>query len=331
MVQPRRNWVRASSYTPTVRYGHPSSSKASRSVGYPGTLGEKKGSPSPPHHKAKASKKPRIKTEDDDRSIDSQSQDKRLANKKFRQWQPHATSSPFPDFKRPTTPQGCHIAYDLLNKMHGEAVDAEFRDSNTPETIPDVFDAMTVALLSAATSWSNAKRAMDSMKDTYGSVFAYDDIVAGGRDKLQDSIRCGGLHVHESGLIFQVLQQVQDRHGANKWNLNHLFNATDEDAMKELMSYKGVGPKCALVVMNWCLKRGGFIVDTHVYRLAGLWHWAPTKATRETTQAHLNARIPEELKFRLHFLMLQRGRPCSICRGGSKTDVRCNIVQQLEE
>jgi endonuclease-3 len=214
--------------------------------------------------------------------------------------------------------------------MHQAAVDEEFSDPNTPDTIPHVLDAMIVALLSAATSWSNAKRAMNSMKEVYGSVFAYDEIFANGRgrQKLEDTIKCGGLHVRKSTLIATMLQQVHERHG--KWDLDHLFDATDEEAMKELLTYKGIGPKCAFVVMGWCLKRNPFTVDTHVFRIAGLWGWIPEKATRETAQAHLDAMVPKKRKFDLHFLLIAHGRTCPVCRGGSKSGEKCKARAEVK-
>ena len=209
-------------------------------------------------------------------------------------------------------------------------MDEEFSDPNTPETIHHVLDAMMVALLSAATSWSNAKRAMNSMKQVYGSVFAYDEIFAKGqgRQKLEDTIKCGGLHVRKSTLIASMLQQVYERHG--KWDLDHLFDATDEEAMKELLTYKGIGPKCAFVVMGWCLKRNPFTVDTHVFRIAGLWGWIPAKATRETAQAHLDAMVPKKLKFDLHFLLIAHGRTCPVCKGGSKSGGKCEAREEVK-
>ncbi|KAK3659439.1 hypothetical protein LTR56_001329 [Elasticomyces elasticus] len=238
-------------------------------------------------------------------------QEQKLAAKKWQSWSAHAASSPFPDFQRPT-PSECQQAYRVLDSMHHDAVEEEFNDPNTPETIPNVLDAMMVAILSSATSWNNAKRAMNSMKQVYGSVFAYDDIVAGGREKLEATIRCGGLHIRKSTIITSMLKQV------------------DEDAMKELISYKGIGPKCAFVVMTWSLKRNNFTVDTHVFRIAGLWGWVPEKASREQAQAHLDATVPKEIKFHLHFLLIQHGRTCPACRGGSKGGVRCEAREQLK-
>jgi endonuclease III len=253
-------------------------------------------------------------------------------NSKFEKWQPHANSSPFPDFSRPT-PQECKKVHDFLETKHGKAVDAEFSDPHTPETIPNVLDAMIVALLSAATSWNNAKRAMDSMIKEYGAVFAYDKIMAAGRPHLEDTIRCGGLHVRKSKLIFDVLQQVLARgqKGKDKWDMNHLFDLDDEAAMKELLSFKGIGPKCAFVVMNWCLKRVKFTVDTHVFRLAALWGWIPEITSKELAQAHLTSKIPDDLQFRLHFLMIQHGRDCPFCRGKGGEKDKCEVFEIVDK
>ncbi|KAH6628966.1 base excision DNA repair protein [Boeremia exigua] len=219
-------------------------------------------------------------------------------DKKWKSWSANAASTPYPDFGHPTNRE-CQLAYDILYKLHNDA----------------------------ATSWSNAKRAMDSMKQTYGSVFAYDKIYASGTEKLQETIRCGGLHIRKTKIIMTILEEVKRRYG--RWDLDHLLDASDEDAMKELISYKYIGPKSAFVVMGWCLKRNRFTVDTHVYRIAGLWGWRPKEASREKTQSHLDAVIPAELKFKLHFFLIQHGRTCSACRGGSKERHGCEVQEEV--
>jgi endonuclease-3 len=254
--------------------------------------------------------------------------DVKLKDAKWQKWSTYANSSPFPNFKHPT-PRECKDAYAVLHDMHREAVDEEFKDEYTPETIPHVLDAMIVAILSQATNWNNAKCAMGSMKETYGSIYAYDKIMSGGREKLQEALKCGGLHVRKSMIISTILAQVQERHG--KWDLDHLFQASDEDAMQELMSYKYMGPKSASVVMGWCLKRNRFTVDVHIYRIAGLWGWRPEKATRELTQSHLDAVVPSELKFMLHFLILQHGRECPACRGGARKNTICEAQKKIRQ
>ncbi|KAM0491834.1 hypothetical protein ACHAP8_010338 [Fusarium lateritium] len=253
--------------------------------------------------------------------------EKSLAKRKWQAWSQHATSSPYPDFGSPS-PRECAEAHAILTKMHGAEVKQELEDFNTSQNISSVLDAMIFATLSQATSWSNQKRAMDSMKATYGSAFAYDTIKAGGLQKLQDTIRCGGLHVRKSKIIFSILEQVRERHGS--WDLNYLFQERNEEVMKELMSYKYIGPKSAFVVMGLCLKRNVFTVDTHVHRISGLWGWRPATATPEKTQSHLDAVTPNEFKSDLHFLLIAHGRTCPACRGGSKGRHKCEVKDRLK-
>lgn len=279
---------------------------------------KRKGSSEPT---GKVTKKPRSQGESQAQTQPSEhSQDEQLREDKWKSWSQYASSSPFPDFKRPT-PEECRKTHKALHSLHHKEVQQEFEDPNVPETIPNVLDAMIVAILSQATSWSNAKRAMNSMKEEYTSMFNYDAILSGGIDKLRETIRCGGLHDRKSKIIMSILEEVQSRKGS--WDMNHLLDKTDEEAMKELLGFKYMGPKSASVVMTWCLKRNRFTVDTHIYRIAGLWGWRPEKATREQTQAHLDATIPSDLKFDLHFLLIAHGRSCPVCRGGSKQKTGC--------
>jgi len=87
----------------------------------------------------------------------------RLSSKKHSAWSQYTSQSPFSTFHHPT-PEECRRAHAQLKGLHQEAVAAEFADENTPETIPHVLDAMIIAILSQAIAWSNAKRAMNSMK-----------------------------------------------------------------------------------------------------------------------------------------------------------------------
>ncbi|KAJ3531197.1 hypothetical protein NM208_g8985 [Fusarium decemcellulare] len=182
----------------------------------------------------------------------------------------HSDSTPFPDFPRPTS-QECEAVHRLLFHLHSDAVRENFSQDDEP--VPEgqytsVMDALVVAALSQATSWSNAKRAMNNMKDVYGSTFAYNAIVEGGIYKLRDALRLGGMQNRKSKILMGLLQDVKTRHG--RWDLQHLLGASDAEVSKEVMSYWDLGPKCAHCLMSICLKRNRFAVDTHIYRLSGL-------------------------------------------------------------
>lgn len=250
-----------------------------------------------------------------------------LANKKWTSWSAHSNSSPYPTFAHPTFAE-CKTAHTVLQELHQDDVAKEFADPDTPETIANVLDAMIIAILSQATSWSNAKRAMAGLRSTYGDVFAYDDILARGDGLLQQALRPGGLHVRKAKIIMTILKQVQE--GNDSWDLNWIIDLPNEQAMEKLLQYKYIGSKSASVVLSWCLKRNVFIVDTHCYRIAKLWGWVPKEASVEKTQQYLDAKNPVELKFDLHFLMIAHGRSCPVCRGGSKLGGLCDAQKDMK-
>jgi endonuclease-3 len=112
-------------------------------------------------------------------------------------------------------------------------------------------DALVVATLSQATSWANAHRAMKSMTTIYGSPFAYQKVLDGGEEQLIAALRPGGMQNRKARMLLQILNDVRTRQG--KWDLNHPFTCSNEDAVKELMSYKGVSPKSAFCILSICL------------------------------------------------------------------------------
>ena len=263
--------------------------------------------------------------------------DTALANKKLASWTAHSTSSPFPDFRAPTEDQ-CRQAHKALFALHDDEVKANFaRDATQLQNegqYDQPMDALVVAALSQATSWSNAKRAMSQMSKVYGSTFAYQAIVDGGVDKLRDALRPGGMQNRKSKILDDLLHDVRERHGS--WDLRFLFDWTDDDIAKEVMSYRGLGPKCLHCFMSICMKRDKFAVDTHIYRISGLWGWRPADADMSDTQAHLDARVPNDIKFALHYELIVHGQRCPKCRakggaGLSSGPAKCLLTEEGEE
>ncbi|KAL9613110.1 MAG: hypothetical protein Q9167_002327 [Letrouitia subvulpina] len=96
--------------------------------------------------------------------------------------------------------------------------------------------------------------------------------------------------------------------------LDHLHALPTEEAFNHLLRYPGVGVKTASCVTMFCLRRPSFAVDTHVFRLCKWLGWVPETATRDTTFMHCEVRVPDELKYSLHKLLIMHGRRCGRCR-----------------
>ena len=213
--------------------------------------------------------------------------------------------------------------------LHGDRVQPEQIKAAPKDTAgcgnsPSVLDALVRTVLSQNTSDRNSSAAKRSMDEVYGGSDQWEAILSGGQPKLQNVIKTGGLSVVKSKVIIDILHQVHERNGA--YSLDHLFSEPDDNAcMRELLSFKGIGPKTASCVLLFCLRRQSFAVDTHVHRLAGLLGWRPANANRDEAHSHLDDRIPGEEKYPLHVLLIKHGKTCAECRAGGKDLGKCEL------
>ncbi|KAI0760759.1 DNA glycosylase [Fomes fomentarius] len=273
--------------------------------------------------------------------------------KKLKLLASHSIASPFPDFAHPTPTEAAQV-HALLSVTHPDLAarrrpPSDKNDSaRTCGSVPNVLESLIGTILSQNTSSRNSTAAKRGLDAAFGrNNFA---AIAGAPKKdVVEAIRTGGLANKKAGVIQNILKEVYERHGA--YSLQHLAGAadrtdtktkgmvkaepataaTDEEAMQELVSYDGVGPKTASCVLLFCLGRSSFPVDTHVFRLSRLLGWVPQKADRVTAQAHLDLLIPDELKYGLHVLMVGHGRRCKGCKGSSGGMGECALKRWLRE
>ncbi|ETN43587.1 uncharacterized protein HMPREF1541_02746 [Cyphellophora europaea CBS 101466] len=249
-----------------------------------------------------------------------------LRDRKLKAHLQYAKTSPFPNFPHPTHAEA-KLAHKILSQLHGSRIRPEKVVARSDRAgcgdSPSVLDALVRTILSQNTSDTNSTRAKRSMDQVYGGSDEWQKIVNGGQAKLQEAIKSGGLSVVKSKVIISILQQVHDKYGT--YSLDHLHEASTEDAMAELLSFQGVGPKTASCVLLFCLQREDFAVDTHVHRITGLLGWRPKSSSREETYAHLNVMIPDEDKYGLHILLVGHGKKCEECRAGGKSVGKCEL------
>ncbi|TKA81011.1 hypothetical protein B0A49_01522 [Cryomyces minteri] len=109
-----------------------------------------------------------------------------------------------------------------------------------------------------------------------------------------------------------------ERAESNVLSLDHLHMLSNDEAFAQLVKYPGIDPKTASCVLLFCLQRPSFAVDTHVFRLCKYLRWVPPdKATRNSTYAHCEVRVPDDLKYPLHQLLIRHGKSCPRCRAAT--------------
>lgn len=251
--------------------------------------------------------------------------------KKLKLQSTYTEESPFPGHGHPT-PAEAQEVFDLLSHAHRTHAEAPLRkppvaSGNAAQScgnVPNVIEALIGTVLSQNTSGHNSTSAKAGLDAAFGRN-NFSVIATAPCSEVVSAIRSGGLANKKAVTIQNILKSIKEKHG--DYSLQHLA-AIDEDTrmndeaiMQELMSYDGVGPKTASCVLLFCLGRDSFAVDTHVFRLSKVLGWVPAKADRVLTQAHLDLRVPNELKYGLHVLMIQHGRVCKGCKkAGSRED-----------
>ncbi|CCG82091.1 Putative uncharacterized protein [Taphrina deformans PYCC 5710] len=230
-------------------------------------------------------------------------------------------ASPYPNFAHPT-PGECERVVELLSRLHGPAVRPEGRPIDDTSAgaacgqVPSVLDALVRTILSQNTTSKNSTAAKRRLDETFGkgNWRAMHEAPAG---DVEDAIRVGGLAPSKTATIKNVLKTAMETYGT--FSLDHLHAVPNDEAMRELVSFKGVGPKTASCVLLFCMARDSFAVDTHVFRLSKALGWVPRTAGREETYGHLDLKIPAEFKYPLHTLLITHGKRCGRCSAHRKS------------
>lgn len=103
-------------------------------------------------------------------------------------------------------------------------------------------------------------------------------------------------------------------------HLEHLRALSEKDAMNELMAFRGVGVKVAACILLFCMQKPVFAIDTHCFRLAKWLGWVPRglkKGGEDEAFAHLDATVPDHLKYDLHQQFIRHGQFCLKCKTNS--------------
>ena len=88
-----------------------------------------------------------------------------------------------------------------------------------------------------------------------------------------------------------------------------------------LLSFKGVGPKCAHLALGIACEQPYISVDVHVHRVMNRWGYVQTKTPEKTTKA-LEAKLPQDYWIETNRLLMPFGK--NICKAQPKCD-RCPL------
>lgn len=171
----------------------------------------------------------------------------------------------------------------------------------------DPLDELVHTILSQNTNDRNRDRAWEELRETFGS---WEEVRDAERERLEETIRVAGLAGQKAAAIQGALGRLGEERG--ELSLDHLEELSDEEALRYLSAFRGVGVKTAACVVSFALRRPIIPVDTHVRRVSERLGLVPEGSGAERAHEVLNATVPPALRLPLHLLLIRHGR--EVCR-----------------
>jgi len=136
-------------------------------------------------------------------------------------------------------------------------------------------------------------------------------------DELDALIVPSTFHERKAHQILAIARQVEERYGDTL--------PCDRDV---LMSFAGVGPKCANLVLGVACGTPVISVDIHVHRVTGRWGYVHA-STPEKTLVALETTLPQQYWIDINRLLVPFGK--HICTGSRPKCSTCPVLDMCRQ
>lgn len=187
------------------------------------------------------------------------------------------------------------------------------------EKLPNPLEMIIATILSQNTNDKNSYQAYRNLKDRFRT---FEELANARRSSIEKEIRIAGLGKQKSEAIKNLLTDLKEKR--NSLSLDFVTGMKNEDAVKELSSYKGVGVKTASCVLLFSLERDVCPVDTHVHRTLNRIGLVKTSAP-EKTFFEINNTFPKGIAHSFHTNLIRLGR--EICKPKNPSCCECPLLK----
>ncbi len=206
-----------------------------------------------------------------------------------------------------------------IRRIHGWLKET-YGPAPEPSEMPGI-DYVVETILSQNTNDINRDKAFKNLKKKYGDD--YEEIRYADMEELIDTIRIAGLGPTKAERIQEALRIIYEKEG--RYSVKFLNKLSLEEGKKWLTDIPGIGPKTASVILGFHFKKPTIPVDTHVHRLANRYGLVPEGSSRKKTHDILEKKVPDEIKYSFHRLLIEHGR--AECKA-SKDNCECELCQR---
>lgn len=180
-------------------------------------------------------------------------------------------------------------------------------------------DELVSTILSQNTNDDNRDRAFAALRKAFPTWEAVRDADPG---DVVDAIKTAGLANQKGPRIQNVLRQITAQRG--ELDLDFLRDIPQAEVRSWLLSFKGVGPKTAAIVMQFALDMPAFPVDTHIHRVTRRLGLCPDKVSAEKAHKILADLFPPETYYAAHLNIIRHGR--EVCKARRPECERCTLT-----
>jgi endonuclease-3 len=180
---------------------------------------------------------------------------------------------------------------------------------------------LIATILSQNTSDKNSHRAYKELRRRFPT---WQSVAEARPSALRAAIRVGGMANQKAPRIQKVLRQLRDDCG--RYSLEPLRQMSDDEVLRRLTDFDGVGVKTAACVLLFSLGRDVFPVDTHVHRLCNRLGLVQDCPTPDKTFEAMRGLTPPGKAYSLHTNMIRFGR--MTCRSNSPACERCPLFRE---
>ncbi len=136
-------------------------------------------------------------------------------------------------------------------------------------------------------------------------------------EELDALIGTSTFHERKASQILAMARRVIDE-----------FNGNLPCDPEVLMSFAGVGPKCAHLVLGIACGEPFISVDIHVHRVTNRWGYVKTSAP-EKTMAALEEKLPQKYWIEINRLLVSFGK--HICTGNLPHCSTCPVLEMCQQ
>jgi endonuclease-3 len=221
--------------------------------------------------------------------------------------------------KQATTAQLAKRPFDIEEAIH------HLREATAPypkatlfelaaEGHSSVFEILVACIISIRT---RDETTLPVARGLFARARTPEQVAALSAQELDRLISACTFHEPKARTIHDIARRTVEEHGGTL--------PCDREV---LLSFKGVGPKCANLTLGIACNLPLIGVDIHVYRVTNRWGYVATR-TPEQTMAALQEKLPREYWVEINALLVPFGK--HICTGSRPHCSTCPLLAMCQQ